>query len=740
MPRTSLPSPLILAVACVSSTVLVLAVPAGATAATGAPPGVPLRIDTVVRGLPQNQPVAGAPDPSVARPFTGPAARAAARRGAVTKVAAAVASARSAQGRAAGAATPAERAAALGAVACADDPAAMCGQFTVRLDRRNPRDKRSAPIDFRFIPHAGGGPAVSTVWWNGGGPGPSTTRNELWVPDYLLGGLTETFDVLLTDVRGTGSTAPACPGLQSFAGYFPGPAGRAANRECAASIRDRVTTYGSADSAADLDELRAALRIPTLDLVGNSYGAMPATAYAVRYPQHTRSVVLSSPVNVEETIAAKMRVAAQGVTRIVETLCERSAACSAGIPDARSALTAGLRRLRTNPPTGLAAAANDPTPRLVTLDEATLFVLLEESDGTSMSSAGEVPAALEALGRGDTAPALRLAADARAFLTATGDTPPAEVDSYGGYSAIECTDYRLPWRSGLSRSQRIAAATLQVLPVERSGAAAPFRPTRIVTRDVYSDWMQLINCNSWPDVNAPKPVTRTTAYPRVPTLVVTTDLDPRTTLESARRTAARWPRGQLLDLGGALHGGVFWGCGPDRLQAFLTTPGSPQAPCDPADFPAFRAVGNFPATSAAATPLAVDPSGTDASTPADRRIASAAMDAALDANSVATRQWANGTSPGLRGGTVTSSIADDTFLMDVVDYRFAADVAVSGRLAFPFDGSPPTIDLTLVTDDGVTGELHVVGEWLQGRSAAAPTSLPVTGVVGGRPVSLTLLL
>ena len=48
MTRTSLPSPLILAVACVASTVLVLAVPAGATAATGSPPGVPLRIDTPV--------------------------------------------------------------------------------------------------------------------------------------------------------------------------------------------------------------------------------------------------------------------------------------------------------------------------------------------------------------------------------------------------------------------------------------------------------------------------------------------------------------------------------------------------------------------------------------------------------------------------------------------------------------------------------------------------------------------
>jgi pimeloyl-ACP methyl ester carboxylesterase len=636
--------------------------------------------------------------------------------------------------------TPAERAAGLGAVACPDDPAALCGQFTVKLDRRSRTDTRTAQVDFRFIPHAGTGRAVSTMWWNGGGPGPSTTRNELWVPGLLLGDLAASFDVLLTDVRGTGSTAPACPEAQGFVGYGPGPAGRAATQACAASIIDRIDTYGSYDSAADLNELRNALGIPKLDIIGNSYGAMPATAYAVRFPSRTRSLTLSSPVDVEDSIDSFMRTTAEGVTRIVTTLCERSAACSAGIPDARAALDAGLRRLRVDPPTGVSVSVNDPAPQRVTLDEATLFSLLEESDGTFLSNAGEVPAALIALGRGDSAPALRIAADFRISQTFTGDAPPPEVDSFGGYSAIECTDYSLPWTPGLSRAGRLRSAADAVQRLERSGAAAPFLPTRIVTRDVYADWQQLINCNSWPDVRAPKPTTRSTAYPHVPTFVVVGDFDTRTTLESARRTAARWPNGQLLNIGSGLHGAVFWSCGRQRLQAFLTFPGSPQAPCDPAEFPAFRAVGNFPTTSSMATPLAIDQAGDDESTAADRRIASAAMDAALDANNVTNRQYVAGTFPGLRGGTATSSFTDSAFILDLVGYRFAADVAVTGRLDFQFDGSTPTIDLTLVTDRGVTGELHATGEWNAGRSAAAPRSIPVTGRIGGRTLSLTLLL
>ena len=90
--------------------------------------------------------------------------------------------------------------------------------------------------------------------------------------------------MLLADVRGTGSSAPECPRLQLFDGYYPGVANHAPIAACAASIADRIDTYGSAESARDLEALRAALGIPKLDLIGNSYGAMPATAYAVRYP------------------------------------------------------------------------------------------------------------------------------------------------------------------------------------------------------------------------------------------------------------------------------------------------------------------------------------------------------------------------------------------------------------------------------------------------------------------------
>jgi pimeloyl-ACP methyl ester carboxylesterase len=404
-------------------------------------------------------------------------------------------------------------------------------------------------------------------------------------------------------------------------------------------------------------------------------------------------------------------------------------------------LAAGVRRLHQSPLEGESVSANHPdVPQHVRFTEAMLFTLLQESAGTFMISAGEVPAAMVALGHGDLAPALRLAADATDMFNVLPSDVPASVNSGGGYSAIECSDYRLPWRPGVALDDRIDAAANSVRRLDVQHRIGAWTANTIVRTPEYGDWEQLINCNRWPDVNAEPVVPDDSHYPRVPTLVMTSDLDPGVPLENAQRQAARWPRSQLLDIGGALHGAALWACGPDRVRAFLRLPGSIQAPCDRAELPAFRAVGEFPVTAAEARPLDVDASATDSSTIADRRLAAVALETALDANSVSGQQFFLGTGTGLRGGQAVSSVENDQFRIDLIDDRFAADVAVNGTMIFPFDGSTPTIDITFITDDGSSGHLSVAANWTQGRSAAEPNVVPVTGQVDGRAIALLLPL
>jgi pimeloyl-ACP methyl ester carboxylesterase len=634
----------------------------------------------------------------------------------------------------------AKRAIALGAKPCKDGSGALCGQFVVPLDWNDPGGP-TAGIDFKLIVHSAAGPAVSTAWWNGGGPGPSTTRNDPWVPDYLFAGLLRTHDVLLTDVRGTGSTAPKCPSLRQFVGYWPGELSHAPTVACSDSIADRIDTYGSASTARDLNALRKALGIPQLDMVGNSYGAMPATAYVTRFPGHTRSLVISSGIDVEATLRAEMLNVARGTSRIVAQLCARSAGCRAGVPNARAALAAGVQQLHDAPVEGDSISAFHPKTVIhVTLTEGMLFGLLQESDGSFLGWSGQAAAAMISLGQGDEVPALRLAADATDMLTIDEpyDVPP-RVDSPGGYAAIECSDYQLPWPQGLPLDQRIPAAAASVSALGISDWNGAWDASSVASTVEYADWQQLINCNYWPDVNA-GPVVSPRGYPDVPTLVMTSDFDTRVPLELAKRTAARWPNSQLLDIGGALHGAAFWSCGPSRLRAFIRDPGSQQEPCDPSDFPAYRAVGQFPVTSADAIPLAVDPSRSDSSTVAERKMAAVALQAALDANNISNRQPFSGRGAGLRGGHSRTSSNDTGFRLRLFGARFAEDVAVDGTMVLLWDGTTPTIDITFTSDDGSTGHLKVAGEWNEGRSASAPKVLPVSGRINGHKVALLLPL
>ncbi len=631
-----------------------------------------------------------------------------------------------------------KRARALGAVRCDDGSVALCGSFTVPLDRRHD-DGRTASIDFKLFVHTKAGSPKSTIWWNGGGPGPSTTRVEPWLPDYLFGGLMGHFDVLLTDVRGTGSTAPACPELQTFEGYWPDEVSTAAAAldACSSSIADRIDTYGSGDTARDLNALRKALDIEELDIVGNSYGAMPATAYAVRFPKHTRSVIISSGVNVGETIHSKLDHNARSINRMVNVLCERSPACSSGVPNARAALAAGVRQVRAHPPAGMSISANNPTEaQYVRLTEPLLFGLLVEADNTFLGSTGEVAAAMVALARGDKAPALRLAADAKDMLTVPPNEVPASEDSAGGYFAIECSDYTLPWAAGLTPEERLKAASAAVVDLDGSGGVGAWHPSSIVDGSVYANWQQLINCNHWPDVNASRIVPKNASYPKVPALVMTSTFDPRTPVEDARSNAKRWPNSQLLNIGGALHGAALWSCGPERVRAFIKKPGTHQQPCDPADFPAYRAVGEFPVTSADARPLAVRKGGGNEATRHDRRLAAVALETALDANSVNTRQFFVGEGAGLRGGGYEASEDDSGYRISLQDNKFASDVTVNGEMFYPYDGSTPTIDVTFMADDGTTGHLKVTAYWNAGRSAADPSVVRVRGHIEGRKVAL----
>ncbi|MFC4253662.1 alpha/beta hydrolase [Sinimarinibacterium flocculans] len=107
-------------------------------------------------------------------------------------------------------------------------------------------------------------------------------------------------EVLLVDQRGTGSSNRlACDLAESELQLTPEPAElrRMANR-CLDDLAGRanVRYYTTSDYILDLEQVRSALGIAQLNLIGGSYGTRVALEYLRRHPQAIRTVVVDGVV------------------------------------------------------------------------------------------------------------------------------------------------------------------------------------------------------------------------------------------------------------------------------------------------------------------------------------------------------------------------------------------------------------------------------------------------------------
>ena len=95
----------------------------------------------------------------------------------------------------------------------------------------------------------------------------------------------------------------------------------------------------------------------------------------------------------------------------------------------------------------------------MTIDPGFLLVHILDTGGLFLTP-GEIPAAAEALRRGDTAPLLRLAAEGDFEIP--GDLGDPSFDSAGAFSATFCVDQPWPWSPNASLTQRQAQWNMAV--------------------------------------------------------------------------------------------------------------------------------------------------------------------------------------------------------------------------------------------------------------------------------------
>ena len=412
----------------------------------------------------------------------------------------------------------------------------MCGTLRVPVDAAKPT---GPTLDLRVVwLQAGdkGEPAADPVFFLAGGPGQAASEFAGAVGQALREVL-KTRHVFLIDQRGTGQSAPlSCPkGLEE---RFKDRTDVAAIEEyaqlCAAAQKHDPRLFTTAHAVADLDTVRSALGAETINLVGVSYGTRVAQQYAMRYPKHTRALVLDGVLPNDVVAGGEFARMFERSLELRDGACAKDPACSKRYPkDLRAQLTLLKQRLEAapvevdyrDPATGQAKRGTLSAQTVVGLTH--MFSYLPQA-------AAMLPVVVDEAVQGRYGPLMALA-------------------SLGGESMAGSMNRGMQWSV-------ICAEDADRFVADPADAGTALGPD--MAR------MFFAACRTWPKGARPAGFAKPLAG-SVPALLMSGELDPVTPPEYARRVATTLPNAKVVVLRGQGHGVMGTGCVPKLIGQFV---------------------------------------------------------------------------------------------------------------------------------------------------------------------------
>ncbi len=590
---------------------------------------------------------------------------------------------------------------------------AQCGYARVPLDRTKP-DGRTIRVYFERYPRRKRNePRISTVVTLEGGPGFAvtpgrSTRVDLWRP------VSGHRDLVLVDLRGTGGSAPL--GCEAFSRPIRNYVARAGR--CAAQIGPKRNLFSTSQAVQDLEAVLRSLHAGVIDLYGDSYGTYAAQAYALRFPQRLRSLTLDAAYPLPGTDPAWADLV-EAIRIGLELSCSRSVTCPTLNPV--KLVTRFADRVREEPILGT-ARDGDGRRTSVRLDEDAL-VQLVHAGYWYPALWRDLPAAIQAANRGDTAAILRLAAET---VTTVGEPEDPPYWSESLYLSVICHDYPQPWDFSTPMADRRAQAESR-FGAYPPGTFAPFSASAWTG----ADYEGVMACLRWPSPARPDPADPPgAAYPEVPTLVLNGDLDTITAASGAREVARRFPGSTYVEVANSVHVTALadWDLCASRIYTRFVRNLTPGDTSCAAEVGEWNVIPEF--SSSAEDVVPAHRADGDDSSRADRRIAAAA---ALTAADVIARWMVNydGTGVGLHGGSWWYSGYPDVRFR-LTNVRLVPGVFVTGTVRWSYEGGASSASVAVRGPDGVTGRLRMA--WLKEPHATAT----LRGVLGGRQLRATM--
>jgi pimeloyl-ACP methyl ester carboxylesterase len=217
------------------------------------------------------------------------------------------------------------------------------------------------------------------VFLAGGGVAPATRYAPFLSKAFAH--LRRERDILLVDQRGTGgsnalacdlSTDPTDPIYRDEARFLDAVSQCRAALERHADLRFYTTPL----AMDDLDEVRAWLGYPRLNLYGASYGTRAAMVYVRQHREHVRTVALQGVVPIDVPMWLEVSRSSQEVLDRAFAACAHDARCHDAFPEPGRELEALLLRLSSRPVRVTVRRTEKGAETEVTIDDNALRTFL----------------------------------------------------------------------------------------------------------------------------------------------------------------------------------------------------------------------------------------------------------------------------------------------------------------------------------------------------------------------------
>jgi pimeloyl-ACP methyl ester carboxylesterase len=444
-------------------------------------------------------------------------------------------------------------------------PEFSCGYLTVPENRAHP-DGRTIKIGVARAKAQSPDPGRDPLVYLAGGPGGTALGTAQALVQQL--GINRDHDVIFVDQRGTLHADPllSCPEIDHFGDESTGMSILAAStaqrdldavRACRSRLASAgydLSAYNTTENAADIADLRTALKIDNWHVYGVSYGSDLALQLLRDHPDGIRSMVLDSVVPPQTNAMTQLWPSAGEGYRALFEACAAQPGCAAAYPNLARDFTTTVARLTKTPLNVDLPAGNGQPPRRVVIDGYTLANLVVLAS-LSRGSYAALPQTISAIAKGDGTAA------AKTVLTGI---PQNGLTGYGLQYGAFCRED--------------AAFTDPAALLAGARQALPDLPTEVLSLEPQVTRF-MDECGVW-DVGRADAAVHRPASSDVPVLLMAGTFDAVTPPSQAEEAAKTLPHGKVVRFPGIGHD-VFIAsdCGRQIVADFLSRPDSYDTHC-----------------------------------------------------------------------------------------------------------------------------------------------------------------